>query len=1095
MTIRVALHHVTDYHYDTLVNLGPQVVRLRPAPHCRTPVSGYQLKVTPEKHFINWQQDPLGNWQARLAFPDPTTHFRVEVDLIAELTVINPFDFFLEKEAEHWPFCYAPELARELASYLKVDPPGPLLAAWLTRQDRSTCVTIDFLVALNRRLFEDISYLIRLEPGVQTPEETLSKKSGSCRDSAWLMVQICRHLGLAARFVSGYLIQLTADQKSLDGPSGPVSDFTDLHAWCEVFLPGAGWVGLDPTSGLLAGEGHLPLAGSADPITAAPISGGFSAHAGSKETVSTFDVQMSVARLPETPRQTKPYSEEQWLAIVAAGEIVDRELRANDVRLTVGGEPTFVSIDDLDGAEWTTAALGPNKKRLAGELFMRLRDRFAPGGFAHFGQGKWYPGEQLPRWSLSCWWRVDQIPIWTHHHLIAQEGIDLGHTAKDAESFSRRLAQCLHLSEQWLQPAFEDAFYYLWRERCLPTDVDPYSSNLSDPQERERLARIFSQGLNHVVGWAIPLRRHDGDDGWQSGPWFLRDERLRLLPGDSPMGYRLPLDSLPWNKGQRDVDTPFDPTIPCAESLPTDPIFQQSSILHGSVDGLSQKSKMANSDVVRTALCVEPRDGVLHIFMPPIQRIENWLELVAAIEGVAHELGTPVRIEGYSPPKDPRLMSFAITPDPGVIEVNIQPSSHWRDLVHVTTTVYEEARHTRLAAEKFLLDGRHTGTGGGNHITLGGATPAHSPFLRRPDLLGSMVAYWHNHPSLSYLFSGLFIGPTSQAPRADEARSETTYELELALRQIPDGGTIKPWVIDRVMRHVLADVSGNTHRSEFSIDKLYSPDHAAGRLGLVELRGFEMPAHPRMAIAQHLLLRALVAKFWKEPYRRTLVRWGTELHDRWMLPAVIADDFSDVLEDLRDAGHMLDPAWFAPHHAFRFPIIGTLVHRGLELELHQALEPWHVLGEEPGGGGTVRYVDSSLERIQVTLRGATDERYVVLCNGRRLPLRPSGVRTEYIAGVRFRAWKSPNSLHPTIGTHVPLKFDIIDTWNGRAVAGCTYHVTHPGGRSYERFPVNANEAEARRIARFQPFGHTPSIQHVPRLVVDRDYPYTLDLRT
>jgi uncharacterized protein (DUF2126 family)/transglutaminase-like putative cysteine protease len=1091
MTISVALHHVTDYRYDQPVQLGPQVVRLRPAPHCRTPVSGYRLKIEPAEHFCNWQQDPLGNWQARLVFPKPTDHFRVEVDLVAEMTVINPFDFFLEDSAEECPFTYDPALATELAAYRVPAPMGPKLTEWMTGVDMRKRRTVDFLVDLNRRLYEGIRYLIRLEPGVQTPEETLEKGSGSCRDSAWLLVQACRQLGLAARFVSGYLIQLAPDVKAIDGPSGPVTDFTDLHAWCEIYLPGAGWVGLDPTSGLMAGEGHLPLACSAEPITAAPISGGFTPTRGD-EAECAFGFEMAVTRLPEMPRQTKPYTEEQWLAIDAAGRAVDAALMAEDVRLTVGGEPTFVSIDDPDGPEWTVGALGERKRTLAGTLFRRLRDRFAPGAFLHFGQGKWYPGEQLPRWALGCWWRKDGEPIWRDPTLIATDGVSLGHDAATAARFIRALAQRLDVPDTWIMPGYEDAFYYLWRERCLPVNVDPYKSRLEDAQERARLTKVFSQGLDAVIGYTMPLRRHPFASGWQSGPWFLRDERLRLLPGDSSMGYRLPLESLPWGGGIVD-DSPVerDPTEQ-RQPLPRFQTRERQGVAQA--DAAAPKAQEPYGPLVRTALCIEPRDGQLKVFMPPVPLVEDYLELVTLIEDTAAALGTPVQIEGYRPPHDPRLRHFAITPDPGVIEVNIQPAGSWDELSDITHVVYEEARQARLAAEKFMLDGRHTGTGGGNHITMGGATPADSPFLRRPDVLRSLVAYWHNHPSLSYLFSGLFIGPTSQAPRADEARTETTYELELGLKQLPDRTPVAPWQVDRALRHLLVDLTGNTHRAEFSIDKLYSPDHAAGRLGLVEMRGFEMPPHPRMAMAQHLLLRSLVARFWKQPYQQRLVRWGTELHDRWMLPAVIDHDLHDVVDELGAAGFPLDPTWFAPHHEFRFPVHGTLSARGLTIELRQALEPWHVLGEETTGSGTARYVDSSLERVQVHLTGATDGRHVVTCNGRLLPLHPSGTRTGFIAGVRYRAWQPPSCLHPTIGSHAPLVFDVVDTWNGRAVAGCTYHVAHPGGRSFETFPVNANEAESRRAARFQAFGHTPGSLSLPPLVVDPDYPYTLDLR-
>ncbi len=1157
MTIRVALHHRTTYRYDRLVSLSPQVIRLRPAPHCRTPIVSYSQVVLPEKQFINWQQDPFGNFLARVVFPDPTREFQVDVDLIAEMTVINPFDFFLEPQANTVPFEYDESLRQQLLPYLLKTETSDILTDFVANGPKYTGVTVDFLVAINQLVHQSVGYVIRLEPGVQSSSETLTKGSGSCRDSAWLLAQVLRHLGLAARFVSGYLIQLTPDVKSLDGPVGVSQDFTDLHAWTEVYLPGAGWVGLDPTSGLFAGEGHIPLSATPDPTSAAPITGAVD------DCEVTFYHEMSVQRVLEDPRVTKPYRDDQWAAIERLGTKVDERLAVGPKTLTMGGEPTFVGIDNRDAPEWNTAALGQHKRDLAGKLFCRLADRFATKPLLHYGQGKWYPGESLPRWSLACYWRRDKAPVWNDPALIAVDDRDYGVDETDAQDFIEALAELLGVGGQHIQSGYEDTWYYLWKERKLPVNVDPFKSKLSNEEERKRLAKIFERGLDHVVGYALPLRRNPNlaaENRWETGPWFLRQERMYLIPGDSPMGYRMPLDSLPWEapadvvaEHERDPLAERPEFIDDPEALPIQGLAEQNRLatnrLPASVTAtqlVSQVAGVARSEpgprrsagyssshhangngngnghhssshgvpgfsdegaelsppavgesgggLVRAALCVEVRNGMLHVFMPPVALIEDYLHLVSVVEATADKLSIPVRVEGYPPPYDYRVDNFKVTPDPGVIEVNLQPAQNWDELVHNTEVLYEEAHLCRLSAEKFMLDGRHTGTGGGNHIVVGAATPAASPFLQRPDLLRSLVGYWNNRPSLSYLFSGLFVGPTSQAPRIDEARHETLYELETAFSQIPENGPCPPWLVDRVFRHLLTDLTGNTHRAEFCIDKLYSPDSSTGRLGLVEFRGFEMPPHERMSLTQQLLVRALLARFWEKPYREPMVRWGTMLHDRFMMPHFIAQDFQDVIREMNEAGFALDVEWFAPHFEFRFPKIGEVVYHGVQLELRQAIEPWHVLGEESGAGGTARYVDSSVERLEVKASGMTDPRFVLACNGRAVPLHPTGVGGEFVAAVRYRAWQPPSCLHPLIGIHTPLVFDLIDRWSGRSLGGCTWHVTHPGGRSYDTFPVNAYEAEARRVARFAPFGHTPGKMAIPHPEENREYPLTLDLR-
>ncbi len=1112
MSIRVAINHKTHYQFDRLVSLSPHVFRLRPAVHCRTPVHAYSLRITPDNHFINWQQDPYGNFLARVLFPEKCRELTVEVDLIVEMITINPFDYFVEEYAEHLPFKYDETTKKELSSYLQISEAGERLKKWLAEFDLSQCKINDFLVNINRLVHQKVNYNIRMEAGVQSCEHTLKLESGSCRDSAWLLVQLFRHLGLAARFVSGYLVQLTADVKSLDGPSGPEQDFTDLHAWAEVYIPGAGWIGLDPTSGLLAGEGHIPLACTAEPMSAAPVTGA------TDVCETELEFTNSVTRIHEDPRVTKPYTEQQWCEANALGHRLDEYLEENDVRLTMGGEPTFVSIDDMESPQWNTDADGDDKRQLAQALTLKLNEVFSRQGLLHYGQGKWYPGEELPRWQYGCFWRKDGIAMWRNPARLADINQNYDLQADDAKSFMACLVDYLGVAQRFISPAYEDPFFACWQEGQVPTNLDPLKSRLKDPLERKNLAKVLNEKIGEASAFALPLKWHWPSGAWRSGPWQFRRGELFLISGDSPAGMRLPLDNLPWTAPDK-----RDPQEPQSQ-------FDELPDLEDYAAKVAQRTAEASEsawvDVPHTALVVEAREGRLYVFMPPVSLLEHYLDILAAVEATAEQLKIPVVIEGYLPPDDYRLEKLMVTPDPGVIEVNIHPSRSWTELVEKTTVLYDQAHQVRLGTEKFMLDGRHSGTGGGNHITLGGLTPADSPMLRRPDLLRSLITYWQHHPGLSYLFSGMFIGPTSQAPRIDEGRDEKLYELEIAFQQMPTGETDQPWLVDRLLRHLLTDITGNTHRAEFSIDKLYSPDSATGRLGILELRAFEMPPHSRMALVQALLVRTLIARFWKQPYQHSLIRWGTELHDRFLMPHFVYQDMKQVVDDLQQAGFDFQMEWLAPFFEFRFPVYGTTQIEGMEVELRFAIEPWHVLGEEMSSSGTARFVDSSVERLQVKLSGFTEGRYMLTCNGRCLPLTNTGRKGEFVAGVRYRAWQPPSALHPTIAPHTPLVFDLFDTWSGRSIGGCTYHVSHPGGRHHDTFPVNSYEAEARRAPRFWDYGHTPAGQQtaapqmqtqqqgeefgfggvfnahpadtsktMPKIEeADNDYPFTLDLR-
>ena len=1085
--MRLLIQHRSYYGYDEPTNIGPHTLRLHPASHAKANVETYTLACE-QADRIQWTRDPYGNQVAQVTFEPGKTFdgYAIDVELTVEIRPVNPFDFFIDERVEEFDgFEYPEEYLRELRPFMAMDAPAmetgskfKELLAQVPREGR----TVDVVVEANRLVNQAVDYVIREEPGVWTPEETLDNGRGSCRDSGLLLVGILRELGFAARFVSGYLIQVKDEGMLPDLPKGLDHDVVDLHAWAECYLPGAGWVGLDATSGLLCSEGHVPLASAATPALAAPLYG-------SVRAADKVEFSMKVARLGHEASPTNPYSDEEWAGLKAAGKAVDDKLAAAGITVTMGGEPTFNAREDVDMPEWNGDALGPSKWTHGLQLVDELRDRLFPGGLVQHRMGKWYPGESMPRWALDTYGRKDGERIWA-------DVDDAGWTASlsDAERFAKAFALRLGVGDK-LVTAFEDPWHFLHEEAKVPTDQDPLVADLDDPEERRRLARVLNRGLRTPAGFVLPLVRQG--QTWFSDTWEFRRGHLFLVPGESPLGLRLPLQSL--------LGTPWPIVVPEEAYEPDprskDPLDEDEEVHQAFIP----VAPAGNANYgVHTALCVEFR-GHLHdgrpelfVFLPPTETQQDWLDLVAMVDEIRQQLQVPVILEGYPPPRGNLLRRMSVTPDPGVLEVNIYPTSTSHEYVELMEEVYDAALHSGLHTEKYMLDGRQQGSGGGHHLTLGGTTPLRSLFVQRPDVLASLVTFIQHHPSLSYLFTGLFVGPTSQAPRVDEGRHEALYELEIALKRAfethTNGETAPPWLGDLLFRHLLVDLTGNTHRAELSIDKLFDHQTPHGRQGIVEFRAFEMPPHPRMAMAQMLLVRALTAAFVERPYGQPLVRWGTRLHDQFLLPYYLWQDFEDVLGFLADAGIEMDSAVFKPFLDFRCPLVGHLDTRAVRLEVRNAIEPWNVLGEEQTTQGTARFVDSSLERVEIRTEGLVPERHAIVVNGRLLPLRETDTQGQYVAGVRFRAWAPPHSLHAHLGIHHPVHFDVYDRWADRSLGACAYHVWHPEGQGFVAPPLTRFEAAARRSQRFTRGGHTPF--PVDPALGERhgDVPYTLDLR-
>jgi uncharacterized protein (DUF2126 family) len=1097
MSVRVGITHSMLRRFERPVLLSTHWLRLRPAPQTRARITAYSLAVQGGPHYLNWVRDPFENYLARLDVSEPVSTLGLELDLIAELEPINPFDFLSEPDAAQHPFAYPPQLRKELASYLQVTAPGPRCQAWLETLDRAPASTVERLDEVNRRVHAAHGLTATAVPGPVDLEAFLERRTGSCWDAAWLLTLSLRHLGLAARFACGYRIVLAKESGDQDAVS--------LHTWSEAYIPGAGWIGLDPEAGVFTTEGYIPLACAPDPLHVVPF-------VGEREAGEKMEGEALRVRRLDPLDASWPFTDAQWADVQALGHVVERDLEGQGLKLTLGLSLSLVANDPTAGPEWGIASLGSSKREAAEALLERLWKRVAPGGVPHLGQGEWYAGDGLPRWRLACYYRTDGQPVWHNPAWVARRRAHEDVGPGEAKIFAQSLAHALGVQGSGVIAAHEDGLHELWRTRAR-VDPAPAAEDLADPVRRRALAERLSVSGGEPTGYVLPICWHHRAGRWTGGTWTFRRDGLYLMPGDSSMGYRLPLDSLVGDE-QSELEAQAERSQ--FEDLPPLPeIYDEvrarlraASEPHTSI---APADEGASGDrAPRTALCVEVRDGQIHVFLPPVSHLERYLELVAAVEVAAERLETSVILEGYEPPEDYRLRRFVLEPDAGVLRLLLPETASWTERISLLEAAYDEAARAGLRGERVTPDGRRLPSGGGGPVTLGGTRPAESPFLTRPDILRGLVAYWQRHPSLSYFFAGRAIGPSGPAPRPDEGRDEVLYELSIALERLPRDGSLGPWQTDRVLRHLLADPSGDLKRAEIRVDQLYAPERASLRLGRVQISAFETAPEARSAALQSLLIVGLLGRFARHSDSGALVRWGAALHDRFMLPAALWDDLRGVIEDVNAAGYPFQLEWFEPLMARRFPVLGT-VHLGeITLELREAHEPWPLLAEEVTPGGIARFIDVATERLQVSVSGLSPGRYVLVCNGRRVPLQGTSVHGAHLAGVRYKVSDPPATLHPTIQPVEALVFDLIDAWSGRAIGGCSYFpprqdVAGPVGPVPATGPRGERSARARppapspfvprqiRGGRFLPEGSGPGPMSTPSPGHDGRSPYLLDM--
>jgi uncharacterized protein (DUF2126 family)/transglutaminase-like putative cysteine protease len=1095
VSTRVAITHRIEQHFARPVRLSTHWLRLRPAPEQRAQIAAFSLAVDAEPHFLNWVRDPFENHLARLDFPEPLAGLGITLELIAELEPTNPFDFLAEPYAAEHPFEYPVQLKKELSPYRLTSAPGPRLSAWLANVDRTSKTTLERLDELTRMVQEAHALAVDAGPGAVDLERFLERGKGSCWEFAWLLTVTLRHVGLAARFVCGYRL-LLADESGGSTPRFP--DTVTLHTWSEAYIPGAGWIGLDPAAGIFITETYIPLACAPEPVRVLPIVGD------REPCVETRSESLRVRRL--TPAQASwPHTDTQRADIDALGRFVDEDLALQGLKPALGVSLSFVSRQDGMAPEWSTQALGPSKRLLAESLSVALWKRLGHGGVPQLGQGEWYGGESLPRWRLGCFFRADGEPVWRN-----PERLSFGHAQRtagpdQAQRLVRSLARGLGIDPARVVAAHEDPLHELWRARA-PGQL-PAPQDLRDPLRRRALAERLSSAHRTPTGFLVPLGWDHARACWVSGNWRFRRSGIYLAPGSASMGYRLPLDGL--------IDDEAGVLEAHIERCP----FEERGKLPDFHAGVRSRHDRGPTEPStrdgrppRTALCVEARAGELFVFLPPVSHLEHYLELVAAVEVAAEALKLPVSLEGYEPPEDPRLRRFLLEPDAGVLRLNLPETSSWDEQLSVISAAYEEAWRLDLNTERVSADdGRRVPSGGGGRLTVGGVSPAESPFLTRPEILRSLIAYWQRHPCLSYLFAGRLIGPSGSAPRPDEGRDEILYELSIALEHLRSGTSDKPWLADRVLRHLLTDPAGNLKRAEIRIDQLYAPERASLRLGRILINAFESAPEARLAALQSLLVLGLIGRFGRHPDSGELRRWGPALHDQFLLPEVLWADLRIVVADLAAARYPFQLDWFEPLFELRFPVLGSVPIGPLMFKLRSAHEPWPLLAEEVTRGGVARFIDAANERLQVTLSGAHPGRYVLACNGHRVPLQRTPTHGEYVAGVRYKVSNPPSTMHPTVSPVEGLVFDVIDTWTGHAIGGCTYLAPQPRisgpigtptpapptGEPREGprfFPVPFLSMQAMgKSGRFLPRGSGVGKMAAPPRVDDEQFPYLLDL--